>query len=97
VRRLLLVVPLAVLTACGSETVPSDTVADAAETLLEQELGLRPDVDCPDELAVEEGAETRCTLTAGDDPTEYGVTVSVAAVEDDEPTYRVEVDTEPLG
>ena len=96
-RRLLPVALLAVLTACGTDTVPAAAVGDAAESLLEQQVGVRPDVVCPDDLSPEVGAETRCTLTAGGDPTAYGVTVTITAVEGDQPTYRVEVDPEPLG
>ena len=96
-RRLLPVALLAVLTACGTDAVPAAEVSDAVETLLEQQVGVRPDVVCPDDLAPEAGASTRCTLTAGGDPTAYGVTVTITAVEGDRPTYRVEVDPEPLG
>jgi hypothetical protein len=96
VRRTLVVLPLLALAGCGVQTVPAVDVADDVATLLEKEVGVRPDVACPDELPVEVGASTRCTLTAGDDPTEYGVTVTVESVEDDEPEYGVEVDREPL-
>ena len=97
VRRVLLAVPLVLLTGCGSDTMPAPDVAHDAEVLLERQVGVRPDVVCPDELPVEEGASTRCTLTAPGDTTEYGVTVTVAGIEgDDEPRYRVEVDPEPL-
>ncbi len=96
-RRILVVLaaPLA-LAGCGVDTVPAGEVADDVATLMEQEVGVRPEIACPDELPVEVGASTRCTLTAGDDPTEYGVTVTVEAVEDDEPEYGVEVDREPV-
>jgi hypothetical protein len=97
VRPLLVVGLLAVLTACGTDAVPAAAVGDAAEALLEQQVGVRPDVVCPDDLLPETGASTRCTLTAGGDPTAYGVTVTVTAVEDEQPTYRLEVDPEPLG
>lgn len=87
---------LVALAGCGVDTVPAGEVADDVATLLEQQVGVRPEVACPEELPVEVGATTRCTLTAGDDPTEYGVTVTVAAVDDGEPDYEVEVDREPL-
>jgi hypothetical protein len=96
VRRLFIVVPL-LLAACGAATVPAADVADDAEQLLEEEVGVRPDITCPADIVVEVGASLNCVLTAGDDPTEYAVTVTVAAVEDDEPRYSVEVDQEPLG
>ncbi len=96
-RRILVVLtaPLA-LAGCGVDAVPPRQVADDVATLLEQQVGVRPDIVCPDELPVEVGATTRGTLTAGKDPDEYGVTVTVAAVDDDEPDYGVEVDREPL-
>jgi hypothetical protein len=97
VRRLLPMGLLAVLPACGTGAVPAAEVGDAVESLLEQQVGVRPDVVCPDDLAPEAGAETRCTLTAGGDPTAYGVTVTITAFEGDQPTYQVEVDPEPLG
>ena len=56
-----------------------------------------PTSSCPDDLEAEVGAETRCTLTAGDDPTEYGVTVTVTSVEDDTANFDVEVDEHPSG
>ena len=95
-RRHLLVLPVLALAACGVTTVPADEVADDVATLLEQQVGVRPEIVCPDELPVEVGASTRCTLTAGEDPTEYGVTVTVQAVDGDQPDYGVEVDREPL-
>jgi Domain of unknown function (DUF4333) len=90
---LLLVLGLA---SCGAGTVAAEQVADDAEKLLEQEYDVRPAITCPKEVPLEDGASTQCTLTAGDDPTEYGVTVTVVSVEDDEPEYRVEVDRQPL-
>lgn len=87
------------LPACGSVVLSTDTltaaeVATAAEDALEQQVGTRPDITCPDPLAKEEGASTRCTLTGGDDSREYGVTVTVRSTGD---TTRigVEVDDEP--
>ena len=60
-------------------------------------MGARPDISCPDELPAEVGAEARCTLTAGGDPTEYGVTVTVTSVEGDTADFDVEVDEQPQG
>jgi hypothetical protein len=96
--RVLLAAPLLVagLAGCGADAVSAGRVADDAETALEEQAGVRPDISCPEDLAAEVGAETRCTLTAGEDPTEYGVTVTVTAVEDEGPTMEVEVDDAPL-
>ncbi len=101
-RRLLLaLVAGATLTvpACGSVVLSADTLsaaelADAAEDALEQQVGTRPDITCREELAKEVGASTRCTLTGGDDPVEYGVTVRVTST-DGTTRIGVEVDDQP--
>ena len=97
--RVLFAVPLLAggLAACGAEAVSADDVADQAADALEAQAGVRPDISCPEDLDAEVGAETRCTLTAGGDPTEYGVTVTVTSVDDDRPTLQVRVDEDPLG
>ncbi len=103
-RRLLLALAAGsalTLPGCGNvllsaETLSAADVADAAEDALEQEVGSRPDITCPEPLAKEEGASTRCTLTAADDPEVYGVTVSVTST-DGSTRIGVEVDDEPLG
>jgi len=99
-RPALLATPflLAGLVACSSTSVlTADTVAESAEDALEEQIGARPDITCPDDVEAKVGEETRCTLTGGDDPTEYGVTVTVTSVEGDNATFDVEVDNEPLG
>ena len=98
-RPALLAIPfLLALAACSSTSVlTADTVAESAEDALEEQIGARPDITCPDDLEAEVGAETRCTLTGGDDPTEYGVTVTVTSVDGDNANFDVEVDDEPLG
>ena len=103
-RRLLLVLAAGsalTLPGCGNvllsaETLSAAAVADAAEDALEQEVGTRPDITCREPLPKEEGASTRCTLTAPDDPEEYGVTVTVTST-DDTTRIGVEVDDEPVG
>ena len=96
--RVLIAVPVLALglTACGL-TLPADDVASQAENALEEQVGARPDIVCPEDLEAEVGAETRCTLTAGDDPAEYGVTVTVTAVDGGEAEFDVEVDRQPQG
>lgn len=106
-RRLLLALTAGAalaLAGCGSDavtlhtttdTLPAKEVATAAEDALEREVGTRPDITCPEELAKKEGATTRCTLTGGDDPVEYGVTVTVTGTDGDT-RIGVEVDDEPL-
>ena len=95
--RLLIAVPALLfgLAACGSDVVTAEETAAKAEDALEEQIGTRPDISCPDDLEAEEGAETRCTLTAGEDPTEYGVTVTVTSVEGATVNFDVEVDSEP--
>ena len=102
-RRLLLALVAGAalaLPACGGVVLSTDTltaaeVATAAEDALEGEVGTRPDVSCPEALPKREGASTRCTLTGGDDPVEYGVTVTVTSTGD--PTrIEVQVDEEPV-
>ena len=101
-RSLLALVAAATLAlpACGGVVLSTDTltaaeVATAAEDALEEEVGTRPDITCPEGLAKREGASTRCTLTGGDDPVEYGVTVTVTRA-DDPTQIGVQVDDEPM-
>lgn len=97
-RRLLLTLMAGAtltLTACGSGSLSAEEVATTAEDALEQEVGARPDISCPEGLATEEGSTTRCTLTAGDDSTEYGVTITVTSTDGDT-RLGVTVDDEPL-
>jgi hypothetical protein len=96
--RLLVATPLLVLglAACSS-SLAADDVAEGAEDALETQVGVRPDVSCPEDLEAEVGAETRCTLTVAGDPEEYGVTVTVTSVEGDTANFDVKVDEEPTG
>ena len=98
-RSLPIVIPalLLGLAACGGAVVTAEETAEKAEDALEEQIGARPEISCPDDLEAEEGAETRCTLTAGEDPTQYGVTVTVTSVEDDTVNFDVQVDDEPSG
>jgi hypothetical protein len=88
---------LAGLAACGSSTLSADEVANKSEDALEEQIGLRPEITCPEDLEAKVGAETRCTLTGGDDPTKYGVTVTVTSVDGDNAQFDVEVDDQPMG
>jgi hypothetical protein len=96
--RLLIASPALVLGlgACGTSVVTAEDTAEKAEEALEEEIGVRQDVSCPDDLEAEEGAETRCLLTtAGEDPTQFGVTVTVTSVEGDTVNFDIQVDDEP--
>ena len=86
-----------VLAGCGAGSVASGDVATAAEDSLEEQVGQRPDVSCPEDLEAEVGATTRCTLTADGLDGEYGVTVTVTEVDGDRASFDVEVDQEPQG
>ena len=98
-RRPLLALPILLAAgACGGPgTLSADEVATQAEDSLEEQVGTRPDVSCPEDLPAEVGAEMRCTLTAGDDPIEYGVTVTVTSVEGDTASFDVVVDDARAG
>ena len=98
-RRLLLAVPVLALgvTGCGAGTLQASTIEDGAADALEKQVGIRPEVTCPDDVAAEEGASTRCTLTAPGDSTEYGVTVTVTSVDGDDAQFDVQVDGKPQG
>jgi hypothetical protein len=93
---------LAGLAACSlslssTTTLSADTVASSAEDALEEQIGVRPSISCPEDVEAKVGAKTRCTLTGGDDPTEYGVTVTVTSVDGKNALFDVEVDDQPLG
>ena len=99
-RRLLLAAPLLAvgLAGCGGAgTLEASTIEEGAEDALEQQVGTRPDISCPEDIPAEVGAETECTLTAGDDPAEYPVSVRVSSVEGDTANFDVEVGEAPAG
>ena len=98
-RRLLFAAPLMVLglAGCGGGTLSASTIEEGAEDALEEQVGTRPDITCPEEIPAEVGAETECTLTAGDDPTEYPVSVRVSSVEGDTANFDIEVGDAPAG
>ena len=82
--------------AAGDASVPTDTLTDQVSALLEQQVGRAPEqVDCPDPLPAEVGAEVRCTLTDGG--VSYGLTVTADEVDGTEVTMGVLVDEEPVG
>jgi hypothetical protein len=85
------------LAACGSNTLSADEVATKAEDALEQQIGVRPSISCPDDVKAEVGATTRCTLTGGEDPTTYGVSIKVTEVDGDNAKFDIKVDEQPQG
>ena len=97
--RLLAAVPLLALglAACGSGTLSADKVAKGAEDALEKQVGVRPDITCPEDLKAEVDAKTHCILTAGGDHTKYGVSVTITSVDRDKANFDVAVDDKPAG
>jgi hypothetical protein len=87
---------LLALTGCGSQVTARDVAAAVADAV-QPRLGARPDVSCPHDVPAEVGARTRCTLTGAGLDGRYGVTVTVATVENGRARFDVAVDTEPLG
>ncbi|RBY93817.1 hypothetical protein DQ244_00010 [Blastococcus sp. TBT05-19] len=85
------------LTACGTDPATALQVAAEAERVLEERTGVPAMVSCPGELAAEAGAELRCVLTPEGEPVEYGVLVTVTAVDGDVLELDVQVDDEPTG
>jgi hypothetical protein len=86
------------LAACTSTlTLSADDVAKSAEDALEQKIGQRPDITCPDDVEAKVGTETRCTLTADGLDGTYGVTVKIKSVEGTTANFDVQVDSQPQG
>ena len=85
------------LAGCGASSVKAADVATAAEDSLEQQVGARPDVTCPDDLEAKVGATTRCSLTAEGLDGTYGVTVRVTEVDGGRASFDVQVDSQPRG
>jgi hypothetical protein len=96
-RRLVALVPLLLLgpVACGTGVIEAGAVADGAEQALEEQIGVRPDVTCPDDVEQTVGATARCTATVPG--ATYGVTVTVTDVDGEEAVYDVTVDDDPSG
>lgn len=99
-RRLLLTLAAAPalalsLSACGAGTVDAAEVEEQAESQLEQQVGIRPDVACEDDLPAEEGATITCSLTVEGDDAVYDVTVTTTSVEDNTANFDVVVADTP--
>jgi hypothetical protein len=91
------VVLLLALGGCTTGALAAADVATAAEKVLAQQSGVRGTVTCPEDLEDEVGAEIRCTLTAGDDPAQYGVRIRVTSVDAHSVRFDVAVDRQPAG
>ncbi|GAA5146833.1 hypothetical protein GCM10023340_18340 [Nocardioides marinquilinus] len=81
----------------GESADPVLVIEDLEErvsTGLTETVGQAPeDVDCPDDLAAEADAETRCTVTA--DGQTYGATVTVTSVDGADAQLDIQVDEQP--
>ncbi|WP_277050753.1 DUF4333 domain-containing protein [Ruania albidiflava] len=88
---------LALLAACsGLAAVPAADVEEQAENQLEEQVGQRPDITCPEDLPAEVGATIECELTADGMAETFGVTMTVTDVADDGNVgFDIEVDEEP--
>jgi len=79
----------------GTGSVDSEELEKQVTTELTEQVGQKPDdVDCPDALQAEEGAEVRCVLTAGG--SSIGLTVTAKAVDGDDVTLGIQVDDEVM-
>ena len=98
-RRLLLTVLAGftlVAAACGAGAVKESDVETAVAAQLAEETGQdEPNIDCPDDLDAEVGAEMECDLTVDGDDAVYPVTVKVTSIKDGTANYSVEVGESP--
>lgn len=79
----------------GNASVDQGELETQVSDTLEAQVGTAPEsVECPDELAAEAGATTRCTVTAPDG-SEIGATVTVDEVDGSDVNFSVEVDDAP--
>lgn len=83
------------VSACGAGSVDGDEVEDQAESQLEQQFGIRPDIDCEDDLPAEEGATITCGLTVDGEDGTYDVTVTTRSVDGDTANFDIEVADTP--
>jgi hypothetical protein len=78
-------------------TVGSAKVADTVETILEEEVGRRPDVDCGvEDFALENGESRTCVLTDPETGLEYEASVVLADVDGSDFRVDVEVADQPI-
>lgn len=98
VAIVLVTATLAVAACSGSDAVTADDVEKEAAEKLAAEVGsdVVPNIDCPEDLEAEEGAELTCELTVDGDPEAYPVYIVVTSVDGDNANFSVEVGEEPL-
>ncbi|MGY1808781.1 protein kinase [Blastococcus sp. SYSU D00669] len=89
--------PTAATASSAVGTISPAEVATGAEDALEEAIGRRPDITCPDPLPAEVGATTRCSLTDPETGSVYGVSVTVTSVAGTQARFDVQVDDQPQG
>lgn len=87
---------LLLLTACNS-SLPQSDAEEAAADALEAQVGIRPVVECPGDLAAEVGAEMECELSLEGEQERYPVYLTVSEVDGNNVNFDIEVGEEPLG
>lgn len=89
------------LTACSVSVAPTadpDDIAALAEDALEQQVGLRPVIDCGSEsIPLEEGSTVPCLLTDPNTGSEFDTEVTLSEVDGTNISVSVQVAEEPNG
>ncbi|QMW67307.1 DUF4333 domain-containing protein [Mumia sp. ZJ1417] len=83
------------LSACGGGAVKASDVEKEAEKALGAQVGVTPEITCPDDLEATKGATLRCELRVSGDNTVYGVTVTAESVEGSTVGMGFKVDEQP--
>jgi hypothetical protein len=75
--------------------IPADDLASAAADTLEEQVGMRPEIDCGDgiDITVYEGRQTYCDLIDGESV--YEVTITVTSIEGTAFDFDIEVADAP--
>ena len=85
---------LHLLAGCSTAVSQSDVEETTADQL-EQQVGERPNIECPDDLEGEVGAEMTCVLSA-DGPEEFEVYLTVTDVDGSEIFFDIQVAEQPM-
>lgn len=86
----------ALLAGCSAGSVSADEAATLAEDQLEEQVGQRPDITCPEDLPAEEGASIECELSDDSMEETYGVTLTVTSVDGNNVNFDIKVAEEPM-
>lgn len=87
-----------VLAGCsvGGASVSTDDLEQTISDRLTEQVGITPDeIDCPEPLPAEEGAQIRCGLIHEGET--YGITVTATRVDGSQVDFDFQVDDEPQG